>query len=357
MASQRTGERMLSLDFECLRSIPEGINEVRVWHDNLLDCDRVGKRIDTSGASTGDVLPEPATLQSIQHRNVVPILAAALVDGYQPPLRVVEIVTPYYPRGSITDALLRGERFVASEAVAIVQAALRGLGELHEVHGICHRDIKSGNILLPDDLTVAKVADLGLAGAFSAGGTVPALNNPTLYSPPEIASTGVLSRPSDIYPVGLILRELLGGAFPYVDYTTASIVQRLAHGRCPLTRLDLELPVWTSRSLRRIVGKALKKNPAERYQSAAEMDGALARATVLDWTQVHEMRWEAPFLYQNRRVAVTADYRPSRGDYKVSTLTRKTSWRRATGDVYLADLVGVDARKVFDHASDIATAS
>ena len=357
MAPRRSDERVLRLDFECLRSIPEGINEVRVWHDNLLDCDRVGKRIDTSSASAGDVLPEPATLQSIRHRNVVPVLAAALVEGYPPPLRVVEIVTPYYPRGSITDALIRGDRFAPSEAVAVVQAALRGLSEIHERHSICHRDIKSGNILLPDDVTVAKIADLGLTGSFSPAGTVPALNNPTLYSPPEIIATGILNRASDLYPMGLVLRELLGGAFPYADYTTTAIVQRLSSGRLPIARVDLELPIWASRSLRRIVAKALRKDPSERYQSAAEMDAALARATVLDWVEVRENRWEAPFLFQNRRVAVEAHYRPSRKQFKVSTLTKKTSWRRATDDVYASDLVGAAARKVFDQASDIATAS
>src|SRR6185295_16895520 len=102
--------------------------------------------------------------------NVVPVLAAPFVDGYHPNLKVIEIITPFYPRGSITDALLRGARFSPTEAVQIAQAALRGLGCLHEVHGILHRDIKSGNILLANDDSIAKVADLGLAGRLSTDG-------------------------------------------------------------------------------------------------------------------------------------------------------------------------------------------
>ena len=145
-------------------------------------CERVGKRIDLSNLD--DVLPEPSTLQMIDHRNVVPVVAAAYVDGFPAAFRVVELITPYFPRGSVTDALLRGEKFLPSQAVAIVQAALRGQSELHEVYGIAHRDIKSGNILLADDDSVANVADLGLAGQFDEHGMVPALNNPTLYSPP-----------------------------------------------------------------------------------------------------------------------------------------------------------------------------
>ena len=137
---RRLNEQRLRLDFECLQSIRGGINEVRLWWDDLLGCERVGKRIDLSNLD--HVLPEPSTLQMIDHRNVVPVVAAAYVDGFPAAFRVVELITPYFPRGSVTDALLRGEKFLPSQAVAIVQAALRGLSELHEVYGIAHRDIK-----------------------------------------------------------------------------------------------------------------------------------------------------------------------------------------------------------------------
>ncbi|MCV7048388.1 protein kinase [Mycobacterium frederiksbergense] len=194
---------LLRLDYECLRSIPGGLNEVRLWWDDQLGCHRVGKRYDT--ACVDDVLPEPATLQMIDHPNVVGVVAAGVIEDkklYPPPMRVIELITPYFPRGSITDALLRGERFTCTRAVQIVQAILRGLATLHDVHEIAHRDLKSGNVLLTDDSdpAVAKICDLGLAGLFDDSGTVPALNNPTLYSPPEFKSGAPLSQAADLVP-------------------------------------------------------------------------------------------------------------------------------------------------------------
>ncbi len=352
----REDERVLSLDFECLRSIPEGINEVRVWRDNLLDCHRVGKRIDLSKVSVDDdVLPEPATLQSIDHINVVPVIAAARVGGFPQPMQVVELVTPYYPRGSVTDALRRGETFTASQAVVTTQAVLRGLGVLHERYGICHRDMKSGNVLLASDRTIAKVADLGLAGKFDTSGQVPAVQNPTLYSPSEILGVDLLTRASDIYPVGLMLRELLGGPFPYANYTTTATVERLLRGLCPIRTDDLALPPWASRSLRRIYRKATQRSPGARYQTAAAMDEALSRAVVVDWDSVGEARWEAPFVHSRKWIAVEA-YTLRNGRVRLSTLVRGSGWRRTVPDVDVSDVDSTQAREVFDHANDIANA-
>lgn len=353
---RRTDERILTLPFECLRSIPEGINEVRVWSDPLLGCERVGKRIDMAGLDDGETLPEPATLQSIRHDNVVPVVAAAEVSGYPAPMRVVEVITPFFEQGSITDALLRGETFSARKAVAITQATLRGLAEIHEVHGICHRDVKSGNVLLCGD-HLARVADLGLCGKFDSDGAVVALKNPTLYSSPEFTSTGTLTRASDLYSVGLILRELLGGPFPYADYTTTFVMERMSAGRSPLRAADLALPMWASKSMKRVYAKAIRRDPSDRFQTAHEMDQALASVVAVDWVPVGETRWEAPFVHSSKRVAVEATWMPRKGLFRVSSLaSTRTGWRRTQPDVDVDDLGSAEMARVFNHASDTATA-
>jgi serine/threonine protein kinase len=354
-AQRRERERVLRLPYECLHSIVGGINEVRLWWDPNLRCQRVGKRIDLS--TLDDVLPESETLQMIDHSNVVPILTAPMVEGYPEPMRIIEIVTPYFPRGSITDALLRGDRIAPTEAVRIVQAALRGLGCLHEVHGIAHRDIKSGNILLADDSSLAKVADLGLAGVFSVDGTVPAVENPTLYSPPELTATGVLTRASDLYAMGLVLLELLRGPFDYEAYSTSTIVERLMSGRSPLSAADKGYPIWTSRSLSRLLNKALKRRSADRFQSASEMDNQLSRARVIDWAASDELRWEAPFLHASgQHIQVEAVARRSGGFRLTTRIDRGSGWRRCCPVQDVDALDGVRARRVFDQATDIATA-
>jgi len=78
--SARERERRLTLDFECLHSIAAGVNEVRVWRDKYLECERVGKRVDLS--LLDGALPEPATLQSISHENIVPIVSAAKLPAF-----------------------------------------------------------------------------------------------------------------------------------------------------------------------------------------------------------------------------------------------------------------------------------
>lgn len=353
---RRLDERILTLPFECLRSLPEGINEVRVWSDPLLGCERVGKRVDMAALEGGDALPEPATLQAIRHDNVVPVVAAAEVSGYPSPMRVVEVITPYFERGSITDALLRGETFTARQAVAITQSTLRGLAEIHEVHGICHRDVKSGNVLLCPH-HVARVADLGLCGRFDENGAVVALKNPTLYSSPEFTSTGILTRASDIYSVGLILRELVGGPFPYAEYPATFVLERMSAGRPPLRAADRPLPVWVSRSMRRVYSKATHRDPSQRYQTAHEMDQALARVVAVDWRQVSEGRWEAPFVHSTKRIAVEATWMPRKGVFRVSSLASTSSgWRRTQADVEVEDLGSTDLARVFNHASDTANA-
>lgn len=345
----------LRLDFECLQSLPEGINEVRVWSSELLGREQVGKRMDVSSMDT-DVLPEAATLMSINHRNVVPINTAALVDGYRPPSRVVEIITPYYPRGSVTDALLRGETFTCSQAVAIAQAALRGLSELHEVHGIIHRDVKSGNVLLTDDGSVARVADLGLAGRMDDHGQVSALLNPTLYTPPEHFELGVLCRQSDLYPVALMLRELLAGAFPYEQYTTTVVAERLAKQICPIRSADLALPMWVPRDVRRVIKKARNRDRLQRYSTAAEMDAALARAEIADWRQVDTGRWEAPLRHRRGEAVAVETRRMRSGRTRLSLLRYRSSWRRVLDDQDVAVLDSPAGRAVFDKATAIAAA-
>jgi serine/threonine protein kinase len=342
------------LKFECLQTLPVGSSPVRVWWDDNLKCYRVGKRIDLSVLD--DVLPEPATLQNINHNNVVPVIAAPMVEGFRAPMRVIELVTPYYPRGSLTDAFLRGETFRPTEAVRIVQAALRGLAHLHEVQGILHRDIKSPNILLTDDAFVAKIADLGCAGRIDDNGTTPALAIPTLYSPPELVGTGVLTRASDLYPMGLVLLELLRGGFDYEAYPKVDVARRLMRGMSPLTMTERIRPIWVSSSLRRILNKSLNSLPVQRYQSAAAMDNALSRAHVIDWAETDSLRWEAPCRHhRNRRVRIDATAR-RKGGYRISAqIDRGNGWRRyGLEDLDVDALDSPPVRTFFDQATETA---
>ncbi|POH67780.1 protein kinase [Cryobacterium zongtaii] len=330
---------------------------MRLYRDELLECDRVGKRIDLSMVDESS-LPEAATLQQISHRNVVDVISAVEVDNYvnDPTMRVIEIITPYYKRGSITDVLLRGEVFSTHDAVLITQAALRGLRELHVGHRIAHRDIKSGNILLADDRVHALIADLGVAGRFDKFGEVVAVNNPTIYSPPELLTTGVLTAASDLYSMGLVLRELLGGRFRYENYNRADIVSDLEAGKVPLHAEDLELPIWTPTSLRKVIAKATHIDPKKRFQEAKQLDEALGRIRIANWNSNGAGVWEATH-HATPAQKYRMEAKPLTDGMRISLKKRSANgWRRPVGypDFDTSSFSTREARARFDTANDLA---
>jgi serine/threonine protein kinase len=346
-------EKRLVLPFESIQSLPGGINEVRLYHDDLLDVNRVSKRFDRSMLDV-TVLPEASTLQAIDHQNVVKVSLAVEVDGYDPTMDVIEIHTPYYPRGSITDALLRNETFAGPDALAIMQSALRGLRELHVTHRVLHRDIKSGNILLDDAPVHALVADIGVAGRLSQDGTAPTVDNPTPYSPPEFIDS-VLTVSADLYSMGLVLRELIGGRFSYETITRHEVLERLEKGQRALPDEVLKLPVWVTRRLRRVYQKAIKVDPALRYQSAREMSGELAKITLAQWAQVAPNVWTARANARSKILTVTAT--PDGGGVRLSmTRLTRSGPRRFPGqpDEVVPSLDHQLAFRFFDQANSFA---
>ncbi|MFB9802506.1 protein kinase domain-containing protein [Streptomonospora salina] len=158
--------------------MPNGLREVRVWWDDVLHTWLVGKRLDLSEVEAGADLVEPRTMEMIDHPNVVTVRAVAHVRGYPRPMKVVEILMPYYERGSVSDALERGERFGVRQSMQIIQAALQGLTEMHDRHGILHRDMKSPNLFLTEDAHTVKIGDLGLASKMNPSGRTPGVRAP-----------------------------------------------------------------------------------------------------------------------------------------------------------------------------------
>ena len=346
------GGRVLSLPFECLETLPGGLREVRVWHDSLTDQIVVGKRLDLTMVDS-NVLMEPKLLAAVRHDHVVPILAAAEVGGYPPEMQVIEIVMPYYQRGSVADALLRGDKFTTHQAIALTQGALLGLGELHERHGVLHRDVKSGNLLIDDSCRSLRVGDLGLAGRMDDEGSAPALDNPQLYSPPEMVASAKWTRASDLFAMGIVLRELLLGALPYDSYGRTEIVEKLMRGHSPIRPSDRALPPWVPRPLQRIIRKASAPEPGRRYQFARDMASVPASARVPDWAMVEDGRWEAPYVHRpERRVAVVIN-QTGRGT-KIDILRYRTAWRRAHPTVISSTVDGPQVAEAFAQATNIS---
>jgi serine/threonine protein kinase len=359
--SAREFVKKLVLPYEALRTLYEGGSEVRLYKNELIGTMQVGKRIDTLGIENTVAVNEGALLKLITHDNIVPIHEVVLVEGFQSPMGAIELIMPYYPQGSICDALERGHRYSVREASRHIQATLQGLGELHENHHILHRDVKSPNVLLSGDHTLVKISDLGIAVAMTDDGTAEAYPRVQLYSPPEMLVARRVDRRSDIYGVGLLFAEMLTSPFPYDSYSIADCENRLAKGRSALRVEDLDLSPHVPRGLRRVVNKATHRDPEHRYSTARAMSTAIAAARLVDWERVVEMEneviWEGDSSTQRqKRFRVEAARRRRGGGWRLRGLSQKNRWQRVVDDQIVDDLHGTQATALFDHVVAIATA-
>ncbi|MFF3400363.1 serine/threonine-protein kinase [Streptomyces sp. NPDC002659] len=348
MTEQR---RRLILDYESLHSMPIGVHDVHVWWDPNLQNWLVGKRVELTEFQDDEDLIEPQLMERIKHNNIVPVRAVATVPGFPQPMRVVEILMPYYEAGSITDALEAGHTFTPTRSLKIIQAALHGLRELHEQHKILHRDIKSPNLFLTGDADLVKIGDLGVAGRMDASGSTPAVQVAHLYAPPEIMIGPQVTPASDLYSLGVVLVELLAGKFDYAAYSRTDVVDALQEGRPPLRAEDRNLPVWACRRLRQLVAKATHPDPAQRFKTARDMSTALAAIKIADWQDTEPNVWQTPHLQRDETWRVTAV--PARAGGVELTLWRrkKAPWRRVGAPEVVGSLQDGKALSYFEQAN------
>lgn len=351
-AAVRTEIRKLTLPFESVRTIYEGGSEVRLYRNEITGQLQVGKRIDLLGADKSVAALEATLLTKIRHDNIAPVTEVATVDGYTAPLKVIEMVMPYYDRGSIFDAMLRGERFSLAEGRQLAIEALRGASEINECHNILHRDHKTPNVFI-DDKGHARIGDLGVAVEMEDDGTAEAYPNVQLYSPPETFVTQRASRRSEIYQLGLVAFELMNGPLPYEENSRDEVMKRLEKGRRGPRRQDLDFKPWMPKRMRSVVARAIKQNPYERFGNAMQMIDALRAVKMIDWLQTLDepdhLIWEGASVQRpDRGYRVEATQRRRGSGWKLSGSQRVTRWQRLRDDQILADPLGRDAADFFE---------
>jgi eukaryotic-like serine/threonine-protein kinase len=190
--------------------------------------------------------------------------------------------TPYivmeYVEGETLRDVLRREGRLSPERAMSLAADICGALDFSHRNGIVHRDVKPGNVMITPQGAV-KVMDFGIARAVSDSAatmtsTAAVIGTAQYLSPEQARGEGVDAR-SDVYSVGCLLYELVTGAPPFTgDSPVAVAYQHVREDPRLPSSINPEVPP----ELDAILLKAMSKNPANRYQSAAEMRNDLLRA-------------------------------------------------------------------------------
>ncbi|WP_128976346.1 protein kinase domain-containing protein [Streptomyces roseicoloratus] len=215
---------------------------------------------------------EAQAVAKLSHTNIVSVFDTGEdnLDGSLMPYIVMEYVEGQ-PLGSVLAADVRQYGAMpADKALQVTADVLAALDTSHEM-GLVHRDIKPGNVMMTKR-GVVKVMDFGIARAMQSGVTSMTqtgmvVGTPQYLSPEQALGRGVDAR-SDLYSVGIMLFQLLTGRLPFDADSPLAIAYAHVQEEPPA-------PSSVNRSVTpamdALVARALKKNPNERFPSAAAM--------------------------------------------------------------------------------------
>jgi eukaryotic-like serine/threonine-protein kinase len=211
---------------------------------------------------------EASAAAGLQHPNVVSVFDRGEYDGtyyiameYLPGKTLKEVIREEAPLDQLR---------VIDYAIQILQAAA-----FAHRRGVIHRDFKPHNVIVGPDGRL-KVTDFGIARAGASEMTeTGSIMGTAQYLSPEQAQGQRVGAQSDLYSIGVILYEMLAGRVPFGGESAVSIA--LKHvGEQPQRLAELRRDVHPR--LEQAVGRALLKDPAQRYASADEFIGALQEA-------------------------------------------------------------------------------
>jgi len=211
---------------------------------------------------------EMRTVSRLDHPHIVATTNAGTSDG-----RVWYTMT--YVRGTDAAEALRAapEGLPPDRVVGIVDAIADALDFAHR-HGVAHRDVKPGNVLLGDDGRVF-LTDFGIAKVVGETSTMTTFQPFTadFASPEQVANEAVGTR-TDIYSLGATCHALLTGQVPFPGDYTAKVY---GHRHLPPPQPSAVRPGLPP-GVDRVIAVAMAKNPAARYSSCAAFAGALRQS-------------------------------------------------------------------------------
>src|SRR5258708_6833715 len=231
---------------------------------------RMAPRAQADPAEGARFLREGQRASALHHPNVASVFDVLEEKGE------VLLVMEYVEGETLRHRLLKpisSDRFLA-----IATQSAEALAAAHD-KSILHGDIKPENIMLTK-VDQVKLLDFGVARRLTSSndntvtGTLnnlsayaPVSGTPT-YMPPEVLMGNLPDLRADVFSLGVVFYEMLGGRHPFQRPTlTATAAQILHREPLPLDQIGRQVP----EPLVRVVAKALRKEPEKRYQNAREL--------------------------------------------------------------------------------------
>ncbi|GAA2626852.1 hypothetical protein GCM10010399_68060 [Dactylosporangium fulvum] len=210
---------------------------------------------------------EARTMATINHPGVVDIYDYGSENG------TAFLIMEYVEGDALSRTLSRVGRLTPARAMALIAQAADALHAAHE-KGIVHRDVKPGNLLVRPNGTLV-LTDFGIARSaavaqLTAAGSVLGTAS---YISPEQASGAQATPLSDVYALGVVAYQCLSGQRPFEGENPLEIAMRHVREMPPPLPSDVPTPAV------QLVERAMAKDPAARWQSAAALAQAARRVS------------------------------------------------------------------------------
>ena len=217
---------------------------------------------------------EARTMAALTHPNVINVYDY----GHAPPAAdgVAYLVMSYVDGQPLSRRIAEAGRLSVAETAPVLLQAAQALHAAHR-GGIIHCDVKPANLLIAPDGTVTLV-DFGVARptAVSAATVADVVLGTALYMAPEQVTGRPVTPATDVYALGAVAYHCLAGAPPFTGQTPLQIALR------HLSDEPLPLPPHVPPDVRRLIARAMNKDAARRYSTAADFADAVHRALAGD---------------------------------------------------------------------------
>jgi serine/threonine-protein kinase len=246
---------------------------------------------------------EARAAAAVVHDHVVPVF------GVNAEATPPYLVMAFIPGQSLQQRIDRSGPLELKEVLRIAMQAAAGLAAAH-AQGLVHRDIKPANIMLENGVERVRIMDFGLARAVddaSVTRTGSVAGTPQ-YMAPEQARGEIVDQRADLFALGSTIYAMCTGHAPFRGESGVAVIRQVCDVEPrPIRATDPEVPVW----LEGIVRKLHAKEPAERFQSAAEVADLLERCLA---HEQHPDRHPLPALAAQlaKQVPGSLPRRPSR---------------------------------------------